>query len=229
MKKKPKSVSFLAALSESTEDRAKTVSVTVPGVKKSVLALPFHLLLTLYGMFHYGLTSDPFGVMLKGLLNLVLVQLVHGYILASVLAENKKKKNDNVVLLVLSSTFVAALLANVMFVVLILFGAPLASHIKETYVLAYHLSLLVFQPLLIIYKLDYQQFFILFGLEKIYRVIFTHWALSSSFFTILGAWLGVTPIPLDWDRPWQLWPITILTGGYIGAFVGTLVGFVPWN
>ncbi|KAF4519911.1 hypothetical protein B566_EDAN008287 [Ephemera danica] len=26
-------------------------------------------------------------------------------------------------------------------------------------------------------------------------------------FSLLGAWLGACFIPLDWDRPWQEWPI----------------------
>ncbi|KNZ61774.1 hypothetical protein VP01_135g10 [Puccinia sorghi] len=42
----------------------------------------------------------------------------------------------------------------------------------------------------------------------------------------LGAWLGAIPIPLDWDRPWQAWPITCLlaasTGNAIGHFVAVL-------
>ena len=42
--------------------------------------------------------------------------------------------------------------------------------------------------------------------------------------TALGAWLGAIPIPLDWDREWQKWPITIVAGMYGGAVVGSLVG-----
>lgn len=40
----------------------------------------------------------------------------------------------------------------------------------------------------------------------------------------LGAWLGAVPIPLDWDREWQKWPVTILTGAYGGWAVGKVVG-----
>ncbi len=32
----------------------------------------------------------------------------------------------------------------------------------------------------------------------------------------VGAWLGAVPIPLDWDREWQKWPVTIVTGAYMG-------------
>ena len=40
----------------------------------------------------------------------------------------------------------------------------------------------------------------------------------------LGAWLGAVPIPLDWDREWQKWPVTIVTGAYMGYVVGKMVG-----
>lgn len=32
------------------------------------------------------------------------------------------------------------------------------------------------------------------------------------------------PIPLDWDREWQKWPVTIVTGTYLGWFVFRFVG-----
>lgn len=40
----------------------------------------------------------------------------------------------------------------------------------------------------------------------------------------LGSWIGAIPIPLDWDREWQKWPVTIVTGLYIGAVLGKLAG-----
>jgi GPI ethanolamine phosphate transferase 2/3 subunit F len=40
----------------------------------------------------------------------------------------------------------------------------------------------------------------------------------------LGAWLGAVPIPLDWDREWQKWPVTIVTGAYAGYVLGKMVG-----
>lgn len=46
--------------------------------------------------------------------------------------------------------------------------------------------------------------------------------------TALGAWFGAVPIPLDWDRPWQAFPITILTGAYFGFAVGSVVCRSSW-
>jgi len=37
-----------------------------------------------------------------------------------------------------------------------------------------------------------------------------------------GAWVGSLPMLLDWDRPWQQWPIPV----YYGAIVGWVVGYV---
>lgn len=42
--------------------------------------------------------------------------------------------------------------------------------------------------------------------------------------TILGAWLGAVPIPLDWDREWQAWPVTVVVGAYVGYAMGKMVG-----
>ncbi len=44
--------------------------------------------------------------------------------------------------------------------------------------------------------------------------------------TWIGAWLGVMPIPLDWDRDWQQWPITVLVGAYLGCSVATIIQIV---
>lgn len=38
---------------------------------------------------------------------------------------------------------------------------------------------------------------------------------------VLGAWLGAVPIPLDWDRDWQRWPVTIVCGLYAGSLIGS--------
>jgi phosphatidylinositol glycan class F len=41
---------------------------------------------------------------------------------------------------------------------------------------------------------------------------------------MLGGWLGAVPIPLDWDREWQKWPVTVVTGVYLGYVAGRWIG-----
>ncbi|XP_015924407.1 phosphatidylinositol-glycan biosynthesis class F protein isoform X1 [Parasteatoda tepidariorum] len=46
---------------------------------------------------------------------------------------------------------------------------------------------------------------------------------SILIWTIMGAWVGAFPIPLDWDRPWQKWPITCCIGACLGNSVMHLI------
>nr|XP_018680221.1 PREDICTED: phosphatidylinositol-glycan biosynthesis class F protein isoform X2 [Musa acuminata subsp. malaccensis] len=46
---------------------------------------------------------------------------------------------------------------------------------------------------------------------------------------VIGAWLGAWPMPLDWERPWQEWPICVTYGAIAGYSVGMFASavFVP--
>ncbi len=41
-----------------------------------------------------------------------------------------------------------------------------------------------------------------------------------------GAWLGAVAIPLDWDAPWQRWPLPLLYGAAAGTAVAHGVSWV---
>ncbi|KAI0752851.1 GPI biosynthesis protein family Pig-F-domain-containing protein [Daedaleopsis nitida] len=43
---------------------------------------------------------------------------------------------------------------------------------------------------------------------------------------VTGCWLGAIPIGLDWERPWQAWPLTPTFGAVGGSIVGSLVALV---
>lgn len=223
-----KSVTFVASSDENVAELEPEKSV-IPQIRKSLLILPVQLPLVLYGMFHQGLTEDPLFTMVKGLFTLVWVQLAYGYLLASVFTSDKAKKKNSPIdtmNLVISATVVACVLANAIFVILILFGSPLYVHVRETYVLSYHLALILVQPILVIYRLRFDDIAALFRTDHLYSATLSNTTLSSSAVGILGTWLGVIPIPLDWDRPWQQWPITLLVGGYCGAFAGSALSLV---
>lgn len=42
---------------------------------------------------------------------------------------------------------------------------------------------------------------------------------------VVGAWLGAIPMALDWDRPWQAWPLSVLVLSTAGFIVG---GYAGW-
>ncbi|OIW19506.1 hypothetical protein TanjilG_06961 [Lupinus angustifolius] len=45
---------------------------------------------------------------------------------------------------------------------------------------------------------------------------------------VIGGWFGAWPMPLDWERPWQEWPISVSYGAIAGYLVGVVAscGFV---
>ncbi|GAB4850567.1 hypothetical protein Ancab_029875 [Ancistrocladus abbreviatus] len=45
---------------------------------------------------------------------------------------------------------------------------------------------------------------------------------------VIGSWFGAWPMPLDWERPWQEWPICVTIGGVAGYVLGMFasVGFI---
>jgi len=46
---------------------------------------------------------------------------------------------------------------------------------------------------------------------------------------VLGAWMGAIPIPLDWDMPWQAWPVSLVYGSVFGSSVGAVVALIMPN
>ncbi|EFA80925.1 phosphatidylinositol glycan [Heterostelium album PN500] len=42
-------------------------------------------------------------------------------------------------------------------------------------------------------------------------------------FSLVGAWVGGFVIPLDWDRPWQAWPISCTYGAIIGHCISLII------
>lgn len=135
----------------------------------------------------------------------------------------KRKKVEMSITSSVSTALLATLLSLIMsvlvFGLLILFGAPASTYIYQTFLCAVHISILSVQPLVYVYNLDSETWIDIVSVKLPLNGVY-----GASVGAWVGAWLGAIPIPLDWDRPWQQWPITILTGSYIGTAVGTLVG-----
>ncbi|KMT14072.1 hypothetical protein BVRB_4g078980 isoform A [Beta vulgaris subsp. vulgaris] len=44
--------------------------------------------------------------------------------------------------------------------------------------------------------------------------------------SVIGAWFGAWPMPLDWERPWQEWPICVTYGALVGYAIGMVTSLV---
>ncbi|KAA6408700.1 MAG: GPI-anchor biosynthesis (Pig-F) [Lasallia pustulata] len=76
---------------------------------------------------------------------------------------------------------------------LILFGAPLTTHLPHTTLLAAHMSLLSLFPLFYVHGVD----------RRVWTEVTSAWLAFDEVWgatvgCVLGAWLGAVPIPLDW-------------------------------
>ncbi|KAJ7672492.1 GPI biosynthesis protein family Pig-F-domain-containing protein [Mycena polygramma] len=128
----------------------------------------------------------------------------------------------------LRSAWLATAASSAFFhVVLILFGAPLLSHVWQTYLLALLLSVLViFPPAYTIGSpsdslMSWMTWVRLFA-EFSVRTPVERAMLYPAVGTMIGCWLGVIPIALDWDRPWQAWPLTPALGAVVGYILASI-------
>ncbi|KAK8115161.1 GPI biosynthesis protein family Pig-F-domain-containing protein [Apiospora kogelbergensis] len=101
----------------------------------------------------------------------------------------------------------------------VLFGAPLLTHIPQTTLCSLHLSLLGLFPLFYTHGISTSDWLEVLGARAPFDEAF-----GGLVGGCVGAWAGAVPIPLDWDREWQKWPITILCGVYGGYVVGKFIG-----
>ena len=98
------------------------------------------------------------------------------------------------------------LITGTHYAVAVLFGAQLFDECEETFVFSCLLSALTVIPSCI--HLGFQETVNIFSDLFVARnevssdIILQHIRL-----VYFGAWIGAIVIPLDWDRPWQKWPI----------------------
>uniref|UniRef100_A0A0X3QBH8 Phosphatidylinositol-glycan biosynthesis class F protein n=1 Tax=Schistocephalus solidus TaxID=70667 RepID=A0A0X3QBH8_SCHSO len=105
--------------------------------------------------------------------------------------------------------------------IFVLFGAPLVSNQWSTFAFSMWFAFLSFAPFLAKFEPT---------LNNIRRIL---WDPTSSceiftmrcfWGTLLGTWASAFCLVLDWDRPWQTWPIPCV----VGALLGDIFGFITF-
>lgn len=131
----------------------------------------------------------------------------------------EKKKTDatgpNPLVTSVLSLLLAAIATPALYVLFILFGAPFLTHVSHTFLCCAHLAVLAVFPIFYVRGVDSSALQAVLGVSAPLDQTF-----GGFVGAFLGAWLGAIPIPLDWDREWQKWPVTIVAGVYLGYFVG---------
>lgn len=120
-------------------------------------------------------------------------------------------------------------------VLVVLFGAPLITHIFQTALLAFVVAILTaFTPAFVLgvpsLTSDTPSMINRFTWTRLLAELSARNAIECAMLypavgTFVGGWLGAIPIALDWDRPWQAWPLTPLFGSLGGYIIGALFAF----
>ncbi|KAK6507308.1 Glycosylphosphatidylinositol (GPI) anchor assembly protein [Arthrobotrys musiformis] len=200
-------------------------------------AHPIVLLGALYATFT-SLVNDPPTLLLQLLPVTIGIQIIHastclgnsGGSKVATASGNKKKaksaskaKSEDMgsnVLAAFFSLFLALLIGTpAAFIVIVLLGAPITADLSHTVLCAAHLSVLAGLPLVYSYYVQGLKWRDIVSLNLPMDEVY-----GGALGACLGAWLGAVPIPLDWDRDWQRWPVTIVVGIYAGYAVGRLGG-----
>ncbi|KAI0376015.1 Translin [Hypomontagnella monticulosa] len=137
--------------------------------------------------------------------------------------EKKKSGSEgmgpNIAVTTLVALILSATAAVAFHVVLVLFGAPFLTHVAQTFFCSTHMALLGLFPLFYTRGVSSNDW-----LEILSARAPIDEAFGGLMGACVGAWLGAVPIPLDWDREWQKWPVTILCGIYAGYLAGKALG-----
>jgi len=115
----------------------------------------------------------------------------------------------------------------VFYFIAFMYGAPLIETITRSILWGALMSSLTVLPTILFMGYNPKKLMRVF-LDRSPKTNTERVCLTSSFGAILGTWLGAIPIPLDSDKPWQVWPISCTYGALIGFVVGLALG-IAWT
>lgn len=127
-------------------------------------------------------------------------------------------------LCILFVTFVA-----VYIVMCILMGAPYHQNYEETLTLSILLTTLTILPIGLFLgpsKTIQYLFYDSFELTSTFDLWQLELLQYNAFGTLVGAWTGSVVVPLDWDRPWQIYPIPNIVGAILGFSIVNIHTFL---
>lgn len=153
---------------------------------------------------------------------------------ASALKDAKHVKSKKVIKIRSRDVFKALIMlpccVAIYFVLIILFGAPITTAHEETFMLSLLLTVLTVFPSCFQAGVD-ATVTLLTGLKWYSGDKMMEMLQQNIILTIFGTWCGGIVIPLDWDRPWQVWPIPCCLGaiiGYLFSHAITLIKLIPF-
>ncbi|KAG9449064.1 hypothetical protein H6P81_009029 [Aristolochia fimbriata] len=108
----------------------------------------------------------------------------------------------------------------------IILGAPVGlQYLTKTLNWSFLLSLFTVVPSATVFGPSWRDWQHLFGNLKITGNV-DHMVSLPAHGAVIGAWFGAWPMPLDWERPWQEWPICVSYGAITGYLLGVIASLI---
>lgn len=205
-----------------------STKVAVWEQKFSLINIPFHYAGVIYYMLYVEYDNlikfDKISyVLFKALVLSFLGQLVWLQLLPSFQDSKKSKSQRPSGSLIFAGSFLSLIAAFFINLFVVLLGAPILTFRLQTFLLSLHLAVLVVLPLIVTYQFSAERWKLIVVNVGDLRYLAANPVLVTAFSAGLGCWLGVITVPLDWDRDWQLYPISLVIGSYLGGTVGGLI------
>lgn len=182
----------------------------------------------LYNIGHYSTIYVPIIIVLAEFIKLFISFSIEDVTFGS--KENKNKRNFSKVKIkeIFKSIGVIISIIGIYYVIAVMFGAPIILKYEETLMISILVSSLTVIPSCLNVGSN-QTLSFLVGKPETSNLI-SDMILQYIQLTFVGTWLGAIVIPLDWDRPWQEWPVPCCIGaigGYVFSHVVTLIKLLP--
>ncbi|KAG5680908.1 hypothetical protein PVAND_010386 [Polypedilum vanderplanki] len=136
---------------------------------------------------------------------------------------NSRKRRGNKV--AESAKFGLLMILTVFFFafICIILGAPAFENYEKTLTLSSLLTSLTLFPISLIVGVSGTISILLtdsFELVNVTSQAFLRLLKRNAYLVIFGAFIGSVVFPLDWDRPWQIYPIPNIVGAITGQMIG---------
>ncbi|CRK98319.1 CLUMA_CG011681, isoform A [Clunio marinus] len=161
------------------------------------------------------------------MIKLVIIQKYYGLDL-SYSQEGVRKKRSNKV--GDSIKFAVLMIMTIFFYafICVIMGAPPLTHVEETLTLSSLLTALTIFPISLFIGVSGTLgilFTETFELVNVTSQEYLKLLQRNAYLVIFGAFIGSIAFPLDWDRPWQAYPIPNITGAITGQMLGCFYCF----
>ncbi|CAI8505116.1 unnamed protein product [Hanseniaspora opuntiae] len=174
-------------------------------INKTWKVIPFHLLF----LMKYKYINEDYNSItsLKYLLPCQIVYLIFQIIPNIKYGKIKHKTRSLKVTIITQCLLLVPIISLLLTLFIIICGASFNSF-YQTFLLACHINIISLPMLYILLNCNFKQV----NLKKYYIIL------------LLGNWLACFVIPLDWDRPWQVWPNSLVIGTYISGMIAYSLG-----